>query len=213
MEKTKQDLTLSTLYETIKNIDDENIENLDFKNIYEFTKNNITKKVAENNIEQLKQMHQRLNEVNVPPESRKNFKKVISYIMNLITESRCKDLLLNQSCGRIKEYKSLVDKMEEMFQTERNEHNELRKKHNEELKPEKVSLPGFSLSLTTKQNKFLTNKECNDIANELEIDKQKLEERFKRISVPKEYKNKVDRVYLKKAEEGEKNIIMKNGKK
>jgi len=213
MEKTKQDLTLSTLYETIKNIDDENIENLDFKNIYEFTKNNITKKVAENNIEQLKQMHQRLNEVNVPPESRKNFKKVITYIMNLITESRCKDLLLNQSCGRIKEYKSLVDKMEEMFQTERDEHNELRKKHNEELKPEKVSLPGFSLSLTTKQNKFLTNKKCNDIANELEIDKQKLEERFKRISVPKEYKNKVDRVYLKKAEEGEKNIIMKNGKK
>ena len=52
-----------------------------------------------------------------------------------------------------------------------NEHNELRKKHNEELKPEKVSLPGFSLSLTTKQNKFLTNKECNDIANEVEIDR------------------------------------------
>jgi len=47
MEKTNQDLTLSTLYETIKNIDDENIENLDFKHIFEFTKNNITKKVAE----------------------------------------------------------------------------------------------------------------------------------------------------------------------
>ena len=213
MEKTNQDSTLSTLYETIKNIDDENIENLDFKHIFEFTKNNITKKVAENNIEQLKQMHQRLNEVNVPPESRKHFKKVITYIMNLITESRCKDLLLNQSCGRIKGYASLVDKMEEMFQTERNEHNELRKKYNEELKPAKISLPGFSLSLTTKQDKFLTNKECNDIANDLEIDKQKLDDRFKRISVPKDYKKKVDRVYVKKAEDGEKNIILKSSKK
>ena len=55
----------------------------------------------------------------------------------------------------------------------------------------------------------MTNKECNDIANELEIDKQKLQERFKRMSVPKDYKNKVDRVYVKKAEEGEKNIILK----
>lgn len=209
MEKAKQDLTLSTLYETIKNVDSESIGNLDFRQMYEFTKNNITKKVAENNIEQLKQMHQKLNEVDVPPESRKNFKRVITYIMNLITESRCKDLLLNQSCGRIKDYKSLVDQMEGMYQTERNEHNELRKKHNEELKPEKISVPGFSLSLTTKQAKFLTNKECNDIANELEIDKQKLQERFKRMSVPKDYKNKVDRVYVKKAEEGEKNIILK----
>ena len=55
----------------------------------------------------------------------------------------------------------------------------------------------------------MTNKECNDIANELEIDKQKLQERFKRVGVPKDYKNKIDRAYVKKAEEGEKNIILK----
>ena len=84
-----------------------------------------------------------------------------------------------------------------MYQTERNEHNEPRKKHNKELKPEKISLPGFSLSLTTKQNKFLTNKECNDIANDLEINKQKLEERFKIIGVPKDYKNKLNSVCQK----------------
>jgi hypothetical protein len=35
-------------------------------------------------------MHQKLNEVDVPPESRKNFKKVITYIMNLMTESKCR---------------------------------------------------------------------------------------------------------------------------
>ena len=56
MEKAKQDLTLSTLYETIKNIDNGSIGNLDFRQIHQFTKNNITKKVAENNIEVLKQM-------------------------------------------------------------------------------------------------------------------------------------------------------------
>lgn len=39
-------------------------------------------------------MHQKLNKVNIPPESGTNFKEVITYIMNLITESKCKNLFI-----------------------------------------------------------------------------------------------------------------------
>lgn len=74
------------------------------------------------------------------------------------------------------------------------------------MKLEKISFPGFSLFFTTK---ILTYKECSDMLMKLKLIKQKLKGRFKRISVLKNYKNKVDKVYLKIVEKKEKNIILK----
>uniref|UniRef100_A0A8R1I590 Uncharacterized protein n=1 Tax=Caenorhabditis japonica TaxID=281687 RepID=A0A8R1I590_CAEJA len=94
------------------------------------------------------------------------------------------------------------------FQKERDEHNELRKKYNEKQKEQIVEVPSIDLSLTLKNKKTLTNRECLDFLNDLDID-DTLSDKFKRVGVSEEFPN-VSRAYVKKGKGSENTIIQKS---
>jgi hypothetical protein len=48
-----------------------------------------------------------------------------------------------------------------------------------------------------KDCKTLKPHECVELMNEADIEEEELDQKFKRISIPEDYKNKVSRVYAK----------------
>ena len=98
--------------------------------------------------------------------------------------------MLNNSIQKNKKYKEIIDKLQEAYQKERDEHNAHVKKYNEKQKEAKVSVPGISLSLTLKDSKTLKPYKCVELMNEIDIEEEELDEKFKRISIPKDYRKK-----------------------
>ena len=94
----------------------------------------------------------------------------------------------------------MIKNLEELYQKERDNYNKLAKKYNEKEKEKKVSVPGLQVSITTFKNKKLTVNECLALNKEMRLDDSELEEKFKRLSVPDNYKNKVSRVYAKSSD-------------
>jgi len=128
-------------------------------------------------------------------------------------ESDCKGLMLNNSIQKNKKYTDIIDQLQHAYQKECDEHNALAKKYNEKQKEEKVNMPGISLSLTLKDNKILKPKECVDLMNEIDLDEEELDKKFKRISIPEEYKNKVSRGYVKASADGNHYVQKPSAKK
>lgn len=92
----------------------------------------------------------------------------------------------------------MIEKLQEAYQKERNELNALAKNYNKKQKEEKISIPGIALSLTLKEReKTLKPNECVELMNELDLEEEQLNEKFKRIPIPNDYKNKVSRAYVK----------------
>lgn len=203
------ELTLSTLKETIQNIHD--LEKINFDDISVFMESEVTAEVAEKYIDMMVEVKRKLSEINCNKSEKIIFEKIFLLLATKFAESDCKSLLLKHSSITNKKYKELIDLMEIELQKERDEHNELRKKHSEELKPAKVELPGISVSLTVKENKILNSKECVEISNVLLNESVSIDEKFRRHKVPEEYKNKVERVYAKK-NDGPNNILQKPSK-
>jgi hypothetical protein len=107
------------------------------------------------------------------------------------------------SYQRNKKYSTMIKNLEELYQKERDNCNKLAKKYNEKEKEKekKVSVPGFQVSITTHKNKKkLTVNDCLALNKEIKLDDSELEEKFKRLSVPDNYKNKVSRVYAKSSD-------------
>jgi hypothetical protein len=121
--------------------------------------------------------------------------------------------MLSNSIQKNKKYKEIIDKLQEAYQKERDEHNALAKKYNEKQKEAKVNVPGISLSLTLKDTKTLKPHECVELMNEIDIEEEELDEKFKRISIPEDYKNKVSRAYVKASNDGNHCVQKPNNKK
>lgn len=207
---TRSELTLNTLFETMKNL--QFLEDKSLDNVLEFTKSEITAKTAKKYIDIMCQIQDKVNSLEVNEEQKKFFKAIFSHFISSLASSDCKTLMLSVSNSKNKKYKELINILENELQKERNDNNEIRKKYKEDLKPEKVSIPGLSLSLTTKSDKILTNKECVELMNEMDLEDKELEEKFKRIKVPEEYKNKVERVYVKKNDNSCNQVLQKQKK-
>jgi len=92
-------------------------------------------------------------------------------------ESDCKGIMLSNSIQKNKKYREIIDKLQEAYQKEHDEHNALTKKYNEKEKEVKVSVPGISLSLTLKDSKTLKPHECGELMNEADIEKEELDKK------------------------------------
>ena len=53
-----------------------------------------------------------------------------------------------------------------------------------------------------KDSKTLRPHECVELMNEIDVEEEQLDEKFKRISIPEDYKNKVSRAYVKACNDG-----------
>ncbi len=53
-----------------------------------------------------------------------------------------------------------------------------------------------------KDSKTLKPHECVELMNEIDIEEEELDKKFKRISIPEDYKNKVSRAYAKASNDG-----------
>ena len=74
-------------------------------------------------------------------------------------------------------------------------------------------VPGISLSLTLKDSKTLKPHECVELMNEIDIEEEELDEKFKRIFTPEDFRNKVSRAYAKASNDGNHYVQKPNNKK
>lgn len=209
--KTDRELTLSTCFDTIKNITD--LSNINIKDMLSFEKNELTAETARQYVDAMEELIDKINNMNTSTSQKEQFRAILVLMLSKMCEADCNSILFSTSAKKNKKYRELLDKMHQEFQQERDEHNELRRKYNEKEKDSKVPMPGISLSLTLKNNiRRLKPLECVELMNELELEEKELEEKFKRISVPDNYKDKVNRAYVKPSSSGNQ-VFIKEGKK
>ena len=193
-------LSLSTLHDTVQNIHD--ISKTNFDELLSFTTNKLTSKTAKQYIDIMNELYGKIESFEVPVEQKNQFRSLFVILFSKMCESDCKGLMLSNSIQKNKKYKDIIEKLQYAYQRERDDLNALAKKYNEKQKEEKVNVPGISLSLTVKDNKILKPKECVDLMNEIDLDEEELDEKFKRISIPEDYKSKVSRGYAKASTDG-----------
>lgn len=209
--KMDRELTLSTCFDTIKNITD--LSNINIKDMLSFEKNELTAETARQYVDAMEELIDKINNMNTSTSQKEQFRAILVLMLSKMCEADCNNILFSTSAKKNKKYRELLDKMHQEFQQERDEHNELRRKYNEKEKDSKVPMPGISLSLTLKNNiRRLKPSECVELMNELELEEKELEEKFKRISVPDNYKDKVNRAYVKPSSSGNQ-VFIKEGKK
>jgi hypothetical protein len=204
-------LTLSTLHDTIQSIHDLSKVNLD--NILAFNNNKLTSKTAKQYIDIMNELHNKMENLNVSIEQKNQFKSLFILLFSQMCESDCKGIMLSNSIQKNKKYKEIIDKLQEAYQRERDEHNALAKKYNEKQKEAKVSVPGISLSLTLKDTKTLKPHECVELMNEIDVEEEELDEKFKRVSIPEDCRKKVSRAYIKASNDGNHYVQKPNNKK
>ena len=206
----KNQLTLSTYYDTVKNVS--GLENINMNDMICFKNNELTAEVAERYVNIMVELVDKIANLATSSEEKNKFKALFTMLFSKMCESDCKGILLSDSIQKNKKYKAIIDELYAEFQKERDERNALAKKYNEKQSSEKISLPGIALSLTLKESKQLKPSECVDLMNELDISDREIDKKFKRVPVPTDYKEKVNRVYAKASKEGN-HYIQKTGSK
>jgi len=150
----------------------------------------------------MNELREKIETLDASVEQKNQFRSLFVLLFSKMCESDCKGIMLSNSIHKNKKYQEIIDKLQEAYQKERDEHNALAKKYNEKQKEAKVSVPGISLSLTLKDSKTLKPHECVELMNEIDIEEEELDKKFKRISIPEDYKNKVSRAYVKASNGG-----------
>lgn len=200
-------LSLSSFHNTIKNLTD--VTDINMDEVIRFTKRDVTEKSAKQYLQMMTELHNKIETLNSSQEEKNQFKSLFFFLLSKMCESDCKGQILNNVLIKNKKYKQMIDKMQNEWQNERDEFNKMAKKFNEKQKEDKVNVSGISLSITLKNDKKSLNpQECIDLLDEADLDEKEIDEKFKRISIPKEYKSKVSRAYVKASEKGN-NIIQK----
>lgn len=188
-------LTLNTYYDTIKNIN--GITEINIQDMLAFKNSKITEEAADKYVNIMTELTEKINNLNTSHEEKEKFRALFTMLFSKMCEADCKGLMLSDSVQKNRKYMEIIKQLHADFQQERDEHNKVLKKYNETEKAKNVDFPGFNLSLSLKSNKTLRAEECTDLMNKLELDDKEFDEKYKRIPVPNDFKNKVDRAYAK----------------
>lgn len=198
-EKISQEITLASCYDTIKNLT--NLDDINIKDMLEFEQIELTSKTARQYIDLMYELANKINTMSANLGQKEKLRSILIWSFSNMCEKDCKGILYSNAIQKIKKYKERLDELYENFQKERDEHNELRRKYNEKEKEKIVHMPGVSVSITLQNYaKPLNPSECRELMNELDIIDKQFEDKYKRVSVPNDYKNKVNRAYIKKSE-------------
>ena len=191
-------LTLNTLHDTLAKMEALGEEAL--KDILVFNNNDVTSDTAKHYIDMIADLREKIDRTGVPDTEKKKFTTLFNAMISNMCSAECKGLLLSEACSNAKELRRQLEEVIAKWQKERDDNNQLRAKHNETLKAQKVEVPAFTLSVCLKGRKPLTNEECVGMMAEMRSDNLKLNDQFKRVSVPEEVKDKVSRAYAKASE-------------
>lgn len=205
----EEKLTLNSYYDTIKNLP--NLNETSVNDMLVFTNNEITRETAAKYINIMTELTEKISCLSTSNEDKEKFRSLFIMLFSKMCESDCKGLIVSDLAKRNKKFKQIINELQNEYQKERDEHNEIRKKYTEKEKEAKVDIPGINLSISLKNNKTLKPNECVDLLNELDIEDKVFDDKYKRLSVPSEFKNKVDRVYAKPSNSGY-SIIQKSKK-
>jgi hypothetical protein len=63
-----------------------------------------------------------------------------------------------------------------------------------------------------KDTKTLKPHECVELMNEIDVEEEELDEKFKRVSIPEDYRKKVSRAYIKASNDGNHYVQKPNNK-
>lgn len=202
-------LTLNTLYDQCSQLDV--FSNDVIKELDVLLASEVTRETAENYIDLVHDLKEKLDNTNVPDSEKKKFRAIFNTLIANMCASDCKGLMISDMSEVNRQLRQHVDDVAELLQKERAEHNELRKKHNEVLLAEKVDLPTLALSVTLKHRKHLSLNECVDLTNNVRKSVTSVDcDKYKRVPVPDEIQNKVSRVHAKQSSVP--SIIQKQGK-
>ncbi len=139
-------LDLCTLKNTIENkVDTKEIE----QNIHSFLSDPETESTAKEYLEIMKEISDKLQNMDVEENEKQIFRSLFITMFGTFCEKDCFSKLLGTSYQRNKKYSMMIKNLEELYQKERDNYNELAKKYNEKEKEKKVIFPGFQVSITT----------------------------------------------------------------
>ncbi|CAR98695.1 Protein CBG25245 [Caenorhabditis briggsae] len=172
-------LKLSKFVTDIKKLD--GTKDVDFSEILEYTQNEHTKEIAQNYLDALEKMITTIDSSKLSTSDKFNYKFAFTKHMTSECKSECKSIIINCLGISNKKKSMMIKEVDNAFQKERDEHNELRKKYNEKQKEQIVKVPSIDLALTIKNKKTLTNRECLDFLNDLDIDDTLLADKFKLV--------------------------------
>lgn len=182
--------------------------NVDLTEISMYTKNENTRETAQNYLDAIENMITSVESSKISDADKTAYKYAFTEFLIKKCESECKSIIINVSKISNKKKQLLIEQLHHDFQKERDEHNELRKKYNEKLKFQSVEIPTIDLAITLKTKKTLSNKECLNFLNDLELEDKQYGEKYKRVGVPLEFSS-VSRAYVKKGSGSENNIIQR----
>jgi molecular chaperone DnaK (HSP70) len=128
-------ITLSTLHNTIQSIHDLSKVNLD--NILAFNNNKLTSKTAKQYIDIMNELHEKIETLEASVEQKNQFRSLFVLLFSKMCESDCKGIMLSNSIQKNKKYKEIIDKLQEAYQKER-EHNALQRNIMKNKKKQKL---------------------------------------------------------------------------
>ena len=144
-------LTLNSYYDTIKNL--ANLNETNVNDMLVFTNNEITRETAEKYINIMAELTEKISCLSTSNEDKEKFRSLFIMLFSKMCESDCKGLMVSDLVKRNKKYKQVISELQNNYQKERDEHNEIRKKYNEKEKEAKVDVPGINLSVSLKNFK------------------------------------------------------------
>ena len=193
-------LTLQNACEIINKF--ESLDNFNVGKVKEFLNNELTKKNARKFLELIANIHNIIDDVDVPDDENKQaLKSLLTWAFTKWNEAECRGDMLVDSLMKNKKYQQVIKDMKEAHQAERNELNAALTRLNEQTKPEKVDFQSVTFSVTTIE-KQLSNAEFMALSDSIDIEDKELDDKFKRVKVPKGFENKVSRVYAKEGSGG-----------
>lgn len=102
-------LSLSTFYNTINNL--ENITNINMDQIIKFTKRELTERTADNYLNIISELCEKVESINTSIEEKNQFKSLFIFLFSKMCESDCKGLILNNISEKNKKYKLMLEEM------------------------------------------------------------------------------------------------------
>lgn len=196
-EKQAQSLSVNTLWNTCKNL--QLLSGEMIKNMLEYQNDDETKEICDEYLDVINEMSKSINRLNINEDDKKVFETLFNTICSKTATNECKNLIIQK----------LQDKLQQviqMWQSERDQYNNLASKYDEDQKNKTVELESISVSLSLK-NRNITDKEIAEIHKSVNSYSHILnDDKYKRVTVHRlqnvseQSKDNISRIYAKKAD-------------
>lgn len=194
------EISIGTLVESFKNYKIFKKDTEVLTELLEYSKLHSTSETAEHYSNVLQDLLTKIQNSKLKKSDKELTTSLLTSIVALAGSAHCQNIVIQEQNEIIAKYDVVLENINKEYQNERDEHNQLRKKYNENLKSEKIQpmeafMPAVDLSITLNdKNKFIPSK---DIVEIMKANKERFKnntgDKFRRISNKNENGEKINK--------------------